>query len=193
MGPPPWQMPFVAIEIERPNTKIAPAIQTGVRSIVLLRVTGNFDDGTRVAIFDSTTELRKVNFGLFKDGPQSEVELVGLFRHLSSETLQLGWIYFILKPGTHYLVFVGTGYYEMYHRLHRARLWQIVLPKDTPIVYVGSMHLSGWRLDRPKTGYGSFNENKMFLRNEESLAKQLAANYLSEFGPVHTVLMKPYD
>jgi hypothetical protein len=38
-----------------------------------------------------------------------------------------------------------------------------------------------------------FNENKMLSKNEENLARKLAASYLSEFGPIHTALMKPYD
>lgn len=191
----------VEIEIGLPNTKQVSTIQTGREAIVLLRVTGNFDDGTRVGTFGGSNEAKNVNLGLYKDGPQGEVELVRLQRFLSSETKDQGWTYFIMKPGTYYFAFIGLCSYmslpgkeECDHRLERARLWQVDIPKDAPIVYIGSMNLQSWR-EYARLGdlISDFDENKMLLQNEENLAKQLAASYLSEFGPIHTVLMKPQD
>ena len=51
----------VEIEIGLPNTKQVSTIQTGREAIVLLRVTGNFDDGTRVGTFDGSNEAKNVN------------------------------------------------------------------------------------------------------------------------------------
>ena len=189
----------VGIKIGLPNNKQVSTIQTGKEAIVLLRVTGTFDDGKRVNTFKGTNEAKNVNLGLCKDGPQSEIEIVRFQRFLSSETKKQGWVYFIMEPGTHYLVFIGLCSFLSYpsleecdHRLQRARLWQIDIPKDAPIVYIGSMHLASWR---EYAWHGvlisDFNENKMLLKNEENLAKQLAASYLSEFGSIHTLLMKP--
>ena len=191
----------VKIEIGLPNTKQVSTIQTGREAIVLLRVTGNFDDGRRVGTFDGLNEAKNVNLGLYKDGPQGEVELVRLQRFLSSETKDQGWTYFIMKPGTYYFAFIGLcsfmslpGREECDHRLERARLWQVHIPRNAPIVYIGSMHLPSWR-EYARLGdlISDFDENKMLIKNEENLAKQLAASYLSEFGQIHIALMKSTD
>ena len=190
------------VKVGLPNAKESSSIRTGNEAIVLLRVTANLDDGARVGTFDNTSQQVNVNLGLCKYVPQGEVELVKPQRFLSSETKEQGWIYFIVKPGTHYLAFIGTCHYdtrpgliECQNRLNRARLWQIVLPKDTPIVYIGSMHLRCWSdvYSFQDPVCSGFNEDKMLVQSEENLAKQLASSYLSEFGSIHTVLMKPYD
>ena len=183
------------VTIGLPSTKETSAIKEGKQVFVLLRVTGNFENGSRIGIFDFILE-REVELGLYYDDPQGEFELINPQRFLSSEAKEQGWIYFITKPATHYLAF-STGCTGMSDsicesKLNRARLWQIVIPKDTLIVYIGSMHLCCKRKILADRCW-AIDENKMFVRSEESLAKQLAERYLSEFGSIQTVLMKPFD
>lgn len=185
-----------------PDTKENQSIQSGTAALVLLRVTGSLDDGTRVGTFDDFSQVGNVNLGLCLYVPQGEVELVSPQRFLSSETKEQGWIYFIVKPGTHYLALIGTcqlgslpGKIQCEKRLNRARLWQIVIPEAARLIYIGSMHLRCWSdlyafHDPVCSG---FNEDKMIVRNEENLAKQLASTYLDQFGSMHTILMKPYE
>jgi hypothetical protein len=186
------------ITIGLPDKKETSAIQAGSQAIVLLRVTGIFYDSTdssETGAFGHELE-RIVDFGLYYGDPQGKAEFVNPQRFLSSETKKQGWIYFIMKPTNHYLVFVRgcslKNKTACERKLNRARLWQIVIPKDTPIVYIGSMHL-GCENFSVLGNCRVLDENKMFLRSEESLARQLAEIYLSEFGSIQTVLMKPFD
>ena len=190
------------VKVGLPNSTESASVQTGQQTLVLLRVTGNLDDGTRVGTFDHSSQVNNVNLGLSLYVPQGEVALIRPQRFLSPETKEQGWIYFMVKPGAHYLGIIGTcelssrpGQIQCQNRLNRTRLWKIDIPKGTRLIYIGSMHLRCWSdlyafHDPVCSG---FNEDKMSVRNEENLARQLAASSLDKFGSIHTLLMKPYD
>lgn len=182
----------------KPQAKEHSLIQEGKQSIVLLRISGTLDDGTSVEPFPSTFYQDNMNIGVCSDDPEGKVERVISQKFLTPETRKQGWIYLILKPGTHYLAFTGsrrTNAFTWEKQLQNARRWRIDIPEVMPVIYVGTLKLrcrSAWYIGGAKK-CDYFDESRMVIQNETNLVKKVAADHISDYGTLQTVLMKRYD
>jgi hypothetical protein len=182
----------------KPQAKERSLIQEGKQSIVLLRINGTLDDGTSVEPFPGSFYQDNMNIGVCSDDPEGKVERVIPQKFLSSETRKQGWIYLILKPGTHYLAFQGartTIPFIWDKQLQNARRLQIDIPEVTPSIYAGTLKLrcrNAWNIVGAKNCH-YYDESRMVIHDETKLAKEIVAEHLSDYGTPQTVLMRRYD
>lgn len=178
-----------------PTAKERSYILGGKKTIVLLRITCELEDGTSVEPFRSSFYADNINIGLGGFLVGGKVRRVEPQRFLSPETRKQGWIYLILKPGIHYIVFQTsqqTDAFTWNKELRYAPRFRVNIPKNKLLVYIGTLHLychGGTYLFEGKY-FAFFDRRRMVVRNEESLAENLTTEYLSDFGSPQTVLMQ---
>jgi hypothetical protein len=182
----------------KPQAKERSLIQEGKQSIVLLRINGTLDDGKFVEPFPNSFYQDNMNIGVCSDDPEGKVERVTSQKFLSPETRKQGWIYLILKPGTHYLAFQGartTMPFIWDKQLQRARRLRIDIPEITPVIYAGTLKLrcrNVWNIVGARNCH-FYDESRMVIQDETNLAKKVTADHISDYGTLQTVLMKRYD
>jgi len=164
-------------------------VQSGKKSVVLLRITCELlKDGTPIEAFPQSF------FGgdpiiIGKGGPiiGGKLKFITSTRFLSSETRKQGWVYFYLEPGIHYLIFEGLKSY--WARFYSPR-YKVSMPKNSPVVYIGSLHLYCESPYFFGKSCGTFDKGRMVVSNEEDKAKLLLKEYLSDLGSIQIVLME---
>ena len=161
-------------------------VQSGKKSVVLLRITCELiEDNTPIEAFPGSMSASVM---ILKGGPiiGGKVDVAGAYRFLSPETRKQGWVFFYLEPGIHYLVFEGMASAAgMYY----SPRYEVKIPENSPVVYIGSMHLYCESPYIFETACGAFDKNKMIVSNEEIKAKKLQKEFLPDLGSLQTVLM----
>ena len=161
-------------------------VQSGKKSVVLLRITCELiEDNTPIEAFPSG---RSNPVYILKGGPILGGKIEGGTgnRFLSAETRKQGWVFFYLEPGIHYLVFEGIlSYRQMFY----SPRYEVKIPENFPVVYIGSMHLY-CRKALFEKGCGTFDKGRMIVSNEEIKAKKLQKEFLPDLGSLQTVLME---
>jgi hypothetical protein len=171
------------------------SIQDGKIAIVLLRITGEFPDGTPIEPFPGPSPLDMISFGLGSFLAKGKVDRVR-HRFLSLETRKKGWTYLILEPGIHYLVFQGPGRGSIphwYRQLRYGPRFQINIPMNHQLVYVGTLYLNC--LTEPHTFLGEkycweYYFSGLEVRDEKRLVEELTNEYLSDFDSPQTLMMQ---
>lgn len=126
-------------EIFEPGREAA-AIKSGGGAVVLLRFVGQDQNGDRLELFGHVGwpgEYLQIAIGEFGSGGVLEWREV---RTLGSAARDEGWLTLVLPPGYHDLVF------GMSHILSQAESlppWRIEVPPGVPVIYAGTLHLSG--------------------------------------------------
>ena len=160
-------------------------VQSGKQSVVLLRITCELiEDNTPIEAFPRSRTFVVILEG----GPVIGGKADGGpgYRFLSAETRKQGWIFFYLEPGIHYLFFEGMASLSgMYY----SPRYEVKIPENSPVVYIGSMHLYCESPYIFETACGVFDKNKMIVSNEEIKAKKLQKEFLPDLGSLQTVLM----
>lgn len=162
-------------------------VQSGKKSVVLLRITCELiKDNTPIEAFPGGMSASVM---ILKGGPiiGGKVDVAGALRFLSPETRKQGWVFFYLEPGIHYLVFEGmaSGAGMYYSPRYEAKI-----PENSPVVYIGSMHLYCESPYIFETACGTFDKGRMIVSNEEIKAKKLQKEFLPDLGSLQTVLME---
>lgn len=177
-----------------PTDKERSSILSGKQTILLLRIICELEDGTSVEAFASSLIMDNVNIGLGGFLIGGKVKRV-LPRFLSSETRKQGWIYLILEPGVHYFAFQGpqtSDSFSWEKELRYAPRFQVNIPKNNTLVYIGSLHLychsRGSLFGAKRCDF--FDKSRMLVENEERLSEKVTTEYLSSFGPIQTLIMR---
>lgn len=162
-------------------------VQSGKKSVVLLRITCELiEDNTPIEAFPGRMSASVM---ILKGGPiiGGKVDVAGAYRFLSPETRKQGWVFFYLEPGIHYLVFEGMASAAgMYY----SPRYEVKIPENSPVVYIGSMHLYCESPYIFETACGTFDKGRMILSNEEIKAKKLQEEFLPDLGSFQTILME---
>lgn len=162
-------------------------VQSGKKSVVLLRITCELiEDNTPIEAFPGRMSASVM---ILKGGPiiGGKVDVAGAHRFLSPETRKQGWVFFYLEPGIHYLVFEGMASAAgMYY----SPRYEVKIPENSPVVYIGSMHLYCESPYIFETACGTFDKGRMILSNEEIKAKKLQEEFLPDLGSFQTILME---
>lgn len=162
-------------------------VQSGKKSVVLLRITCELiEDNTPIEAFQGSMSASVM---ILKGGPiiGGKVDVAGAYRFLSPETRKQGWVFFYLEPGIHYLVFEGMASAAgMYY----SPRYEVKIPENSPVVYIGSMHLYCESPYIFETACGTFDKGRMIVSNEEIKAKKLQKEFLPDLGSPQTVLME---
>ena len=162
-------------------------VQSGKKSVVLLRITCELiEDNTPIEAFPGRMS---VSVMILKGGPiiGGKVDVAGAYRFLSPETRKQGWVFFYLEPGIHYLVFEGMASAAgMYY----SPRYEVKIPENSPVVYIGSMHLYCESPYIFETACGTFDKGRMIVSNEEIKAKKLQEEFLPDLGSFQTILME---
>lgn len=182
-----------------PKANERTTIQSGKQTLVLLRITCESEDGKPVEPFFGDFSPDNINIGSANNfiigGMVKRVEFQ---RFLSPETKEQGWIYLIVEPGMHYFVFQGPQTADAFtfnKQLRYLPRWQVNLPQNNAIVYIGTMHLCCGTVKDLFSGKKrciSFDERRMAVRDEELLAKNIVEEYLKDFGSFKKILMKRF-
>ena len=162
-------------------------VQSGKKSVVLLRITCELiEDNTPIEAFPGRMS---VSVMILKGGPiiGGKVDVAGAYRFLSPETRKQGWVFFYLEPGIHYLVFEGMA---SAGGMYYSPRYEVKIPENSPVVYIGSMHLYCESPYIFETACGIFDKGRMIVSNEEIKAKKLQEEFLPDLGPLQTVLME---
>jgi hypothetical protein len=162
-------------------------VQSGKKSVVLLRITCELiEDNTPIEAFPGRMS---VSVMILKGGPiiGGKVDVAGAYRFLSPETRKQGWVFIYLEPGIHYLVFEGMASAAgMYY----SPRYEVKIPENSPVVYIGSMHLYCESPYIFETACGTFDKGRMIVSNEEIKAKKLQEEFLPDLGSFQTILME---
>jgi len=172
-----------------PSAKDYEKINSGKRSLVLLRITCEID-GDPYEVFKQA-DLIGLALGSFRTG--GEVRLI-MPHHLSSQTRNDGWMYLLLEPGLSYLAVQPPqqgNIWSYENSFKSAPLWRLDIPPQTGIVYTGTLHIPAIR---PKGLFNlgvikSFITDSIVVRNEEDAARKIAAEFLPELQPFKTMLI----
>ena len=170
-------------------------ITQGRKSLVLLRVTCRIssESGTDPVQGCITGENASIALGDFESG--GRLQRIFLLKSLSVETREQGWIYVTLKPGIYYIAFQGqrrTDAFTYEAQLQNAQLFRFEIQPDSPIVYIGTMHLechSDWFFFGAK--YCCFIDNHQ-VKNEAELARKIVSENLTTLGQPKVLLMQPH-
>ena len=179
-----------------PTHKERTSIQSGKQTIVLLRITCEWKDGTPVEPFPpqlfASKGIIRINMGLGSYLVGGEVEWIK-HRFLSPETRKQGWTYLLLKPGTHHLVFWGSAPNT---EIRNSPRFKVNIPINNQLVYAGTLHIY-CHFDRRRRAmllgmkYCEVRINdRIDVLNEENLVKELTKNYFSDFESPITMLMQ---
>jgi hypothetical protein len=179
-----------------PTIKEHTSILEGEQAFVLLRITYEFEDGTPVEEFYFKDASANISIGLGSFLAGGKVKRVPQ-RFLSDETRTQGWSYLILEPGTYHLAFQGpqTGsLWQWEKELRHAPRFRVNLPKNKSLVYIGTLHLYCSKIKWAFIGNGcrTFDRERLVVRNEESMAEELATEVLSGLGSPQTLLMESF-
>lgn len=127
------------------------------------------------------------------------------YKYISVRSRREGWVYFLLKPGRHYMgvlpAHAGQAKYASslkYEELFRttAPRWIVNVPAGVPVVYAGTLDLGRVLVQKPEFSLGAkrwiadFNANATTVRDETARATQLARAAFSRFGNLKTALMR---
>jgi len=176
------------LEIPIPDHQRA-MVQDGKLSLVLLRVTGEFEDGSPVEIF--------VNYPVYFSSFETGKGLRPVFpEFFSKEARQKGWSVFLLEPGNYRFafevdVFIQDGRSRIWADERSGRLWAAEIPNNSPVVYIGTMHLVCGKKSRSSVESKDCDHIiREVVKNEELEAKNTSMKYLPDFDPPKIVLMK---
>ena len=119
-------------------------IGRGKTSVVLMRIVAEAARGDPPEIWGTTMGYGGLRLGLgdFESGGAPKAQS---YRFLSQEARAEGWISFTLAPGYYYLAIQRPFYgisAEPIPLFAGLPLWRIEVPAETPVVYVGTLHLS---------------------------------------------------
>lgn len=163
----------------------------GKKTLILLRLTVDID-GKPSEPFDAS--LADDNVGLaFITGDR--VRRLEFYRSPSDQARQDGWIYLVEDPGTYYLAIQpprDRDAFSYQFQFRSAPRWRIDALAGSRIVYAGRLHINavtekGFLFTR-RTVY---DLSKTAVRDERSLARELAAKSFPDLGSPIAVLMEP--
>ena len=193
------------------------AIESGQKTLVLLRVTAKLQDGSEIKTFSQG--FVRIFVGGFETGGILKPVTVSMFpsmedrssiyQFLSDESRDQGWIYFLFEPGTHYLGFIGQGQIRNLNRDHPGglvtlpqrlqgsiTLWRIDIPRSSPVIYGGTLRLrcrSDWDIwPFVRTGYCD-HVDELVVENEETRAQKMARENVANLSSPQTVLLQRHD
>ena len=182
------------VRSDLPTGKERSSILREKKTIVLIRIKYDLEDGTLRGPFEGFGYPKVINIGLSSFLVGGKVKPVP-HRFLSPETRKQGWMFLILKPGIHYIVVFGSQTSDLYTWMSDIRYaprFRVNIPKNKPLVYIGTLYLhcqSRYVLFGEKS-CDFFDRRRIVVQNEESLAEKLTTEYLSDFGPPQTLLMQ---
>jgi hypothetical protein len=114
--------------------------------------------------------------------------------HLDAQAMDAGWGFVTLPPGTYELAFAAYRTRFRMPGAQRAALGfgqssasRLDLPSDADLLYVGTFGFTCHKIDR-WWAYVDHECTKLEIRDDEQLARQVAAASLSRFGPLRTAL-----
>jgi hypothetical protein len=192
-----------------PSTSEQSAIENGERSLVLFRLKTEFVDGTKVQPYFCGSGLVKVRESTeipfyigFAESPivGGEVDRSMLTRFLSQQSCRDGWSYILLEHGRHFITFQGPQMaddrFTWNNKLRYLPRWQVDIPSDTPVVYIGTLHLTTSGYEHYVIFKGNIREwsdyipSMSFISDEEEIAENIVKETLGSSMPVATSLMK---
>jgi len=179
-----------------PTHKERTSIQSGKQTIVLLRVTCEWKDGTPVEPFPPAWSVSKganrISIGLGSYLVGGKVEWIKQ-RFLSPETRKQGWTYLLLKPGTHHLSFFGISTNT---EIRNSPRFKVNIPINNQLVYAGTLNIY-CHYDRRRgemllgLKYCEVRvKDRIDVLNEKNLVDEITKNYLSDFESPITMLMQ---
>ena len=175
-----------------PSPKNLELINSGKRSVVLLRITCDID-GNPYKVFQSgLTADDPIGFGLgsFETGGKPWFIEPKFF---SDQTRKDGWMYLVLEPGLYYLAVQPPYRYDS--SFPTSHLWRLDIPPKVRFVYIGTLHLPsiGENLNFGNIRILSFIWDNSAIRNEEDTARKIAAEFLPELQPFKTMLIVKHE
>ena len=175
-----------------PSPKNLELINSGERSLVLLRITCDID-GNPYEVFQSgLTADDPIGFGLgsFETGGTPWFILP---KFLSNQTRKDGWIYLVLEPGLYYLAVQPPLKYDS--SFPTSHLWRLDIPPKKKFVYIGTLYLpsTGENLAFGNKRILSFIRGNIVVIDEEDAARKIAAEFLPELQPFKTMLMVRHE
>ena len=180
------------------------AIRQNKKAIVLYRLTGSLD-GKEVHLLlenfvaDHSNKIL-LTFGLANlDAGEpmksfSPLERSDLHFSPSPEVANSGWGAFMLAPGTYYLRITSEAE-DRPETIDPVPEFRFVVPPDTPLLYIGSLHLActtkataSWFGGRDFKACSS----RVTAANEAEAARVVAEASFRDFGSALSMMMQPY-
>lgn len=165
----------------------AAAIESGGGSVVLVRFAGQDQNGARLELFGHVGwpgEYLQIAIG---DSDSGGVPKWREVRTLGSAARDEGWLTLVLPPGDHELVF---GMSDIRSQAESLPPWRIEVPPGVPVVYAGTLHLSGLtkHIWLQGTRIISIDQAATTVEDETEAAVQTARRDLSALPPPVTRL-----
>ncbi len=179
------------VSVDGPEQDELDSVRAGKDTIALFRVVITSNAGA-LPPFSETLESQCMSVGLSDPDAEGAVAQIDSLESFSDETLEQGWLYFVLPPGKHSVAVNPPGMYDPRgdERWSEAAHWAFVIPKDTPVVYLGSLrvHCRAEASDFGGVRIRDIRAQKM--RDESSAATAIAAKHLPDLPAPVTVLPK---
>jgi len=155
-------------------------IARGDNALVLLRIKAEHGNGIKI-------NPSWISVGIAKSQIiGGKVKLIP-HRSISSELSKKGWTFLLLNPGLHYFVFQGpqnTNAFSHYYNLRYHPRWQVNIPSNYPIVYIGTVHC--FCKDR---GCMTHYVNQAIIEDEEIKADIITRDFFHDIGDLHKILL----
>jgi hypothetical protein len=172
--------PFDAANLSR--------VRSGEEAIVMMRFSVTDQDGAQITPF--AFWLPEVNIELelgdFDSGGMANQQ-IRVSQFPTAAARDEGFIYLILKPGFYYLTIKGGANADAMSNargLPTITRWRIELPQGIPVLYAGSMILSGksYRLPQDEIVITSVDQAATRVIDETDRARSAVARDLPDFG-----------
>lgn len=171
------------------------AVAASEKAIVLLRVVCTIENQQPYEAFSHSLVEDNISFGLGSFESGGEPKRLPALRFLSPESRKDGWTYFVIPHGIHYLAVYPPRRTDVltYERgLKNAPRWQMEIPPNSRLVYVGTLRMGGEssRLLFRGRIMNSIRTDDMIVTNDEERAREFLMEAFPGFGEVQTVLLR---
>lgn len=178
------------VSVGPPGASERSAIERGEMAVVLMRWTGTVEGEPFAAAAGAGPLVNRFYTSLGDLDTLAPVRGFDIQRHLTRESRETGWVYFLLPPGQHLLVLRGTDRAAFDASCPAVRL---EVPAGAPVIYAGHLHVDLDQGQRQLFHVPTIASTRgLRVSDERDHASAVTAASLPQYPPPRVVLMRVY-
>lgn len=178
------------VSVGPPGASEQSAIERGEMAVLLMRWTGTVEGEPFAAAAGAGPLINRFYTSLGNLDTLAPIRGFDIQRHLTRESRETGWVYFLLPPGQHILVLRGTDRAAFDASCPAVRL---EVPAGVPVIYAGHLHVDLDRGQRQLLHVPTVATSRgLRVSDEREHAFAVAAASLPQYPAPRVVLMRVY-